>query len=875
MLKKYLNQWTATISRKVPLRVVLVVPFVVQTFAAVGLTGWLSLRNGQEAVNEVATQLCEEITDKIKHHLQHYLSTPYLLNKIHIEALNYEHFGFTDQEEIIEHNRNYLQIFPSVNAIFFASKGQMFVEVERKEPEQFLLYTLDLEREKSLFSYHLDPRLNKTELQKLKTNFDLNQEFWYRSIIESDGQPIWIAIKQNLESENESILMQGMAIYDEDQQLVGVTGVKISLDQISRFLQELKIGESGHTFILDRSGQIIASSQSSKQDSSEHSALDRQNYEQSLIQSKLKPVLKEFINFYSFESSKPLVWSYKGKQQFVQVMPFNDELGLEWFIVVVIPESDFMSRIYENTRFTVFLCIAALMFAILLGLMTSRWIVRSIKSMSQGALAISQGDWNQMVIGRTSELYHLAEVFNSMAKQLQQSFATLEQQKSNLSEAQKIAHVGSWEWDLISQTFKASLELLRILEMENNTLTYQNYQQFIHPDDLEIYQAYLDESIYSGKSFELDYRIIAANGLIRYVYGKGKPTVNSQGKTIRIVGTLMDITERKLAEKALQASEAELKQKTRQLEQTLKELQKTQAHLVQSEKMSSLGQLVAGIAHEINNPVSFIYGNITFAREYAQNLIDLVELYQNEYKPTPEVKEKVEEIDLNYLLTDFPKLLDSMKMGSERIQAIVKSLRTFSRLDESPIKNIDIHEGIDSTLLILQSRLKAYAEQTQIEIIKNYGKLPKVECYAGLLNQVFMNILVNGIDAIEEYSQQQTEHKKFWIKITTEFSKNSEFYSNSLFNSKQLKQQNLDHVVIRIQDNGPGMSPSVQDRLFDPFFTTKPTGKGTGLGLSISYEIITEKHKGQLQCISKVGEGTEFIITIPVTQSYSLLQTTP
>lgn len=872
MLKQYLHKWTATISRKVPLRVVLVVPFLVQTFAAVGLTGWLSLRNGQQAVNDVSTQLCQEITDKIKQHLQQYLTTPYIINKFNIEALTHDHFGLEDDQEIVEHIWNYLEFFPSVKSIFFANDPNIYIQIEKIEPEQFLL--AELRPDQSLYSYHLDPKLNKTELDKLKDNFNLKQEFWYQSIVQAEGKPIWIELTKNFNLEYESILMQGVAIYNQKKQLIGVTGVKISLTQISQFLQGLKIGQSGQTFILDRSGQIIASSQPSEPNLSSHSTLTRQKYEQSLIQAKLKPVLKQLINFNSFEASQQLIWFYEGERQFVQVMPFNDEFGLEWFIVVVIPESDFMQKIHENTRFTIFLCIVALLFAILLGLITSRWIIRSIKSMSQGALAISQGDWNQTVIGRTSELFHLAEVFNSMAKQLQQSFATLEQQKSNLAEAQKVAHVGSWEWDLISQQFKASVELLRILGENNSVVNYHDYQKLIHPDDQEVYQTCIEEAIFRGKKFELDYRIVEADGLIRYVYGKGKPTLNDQGKTIRIVGTLMDITERKLAEKALQTSEAQLQQKTRQLEQTLQELQKTQAHLVQSEKMSSLGQLVAGIAHEINNPVSFIYGNITFAREYAKNLISLLEVYQTEYKLTPEVQEKIEEIDLNYLLNDFPKLLDSMQMGAERIQAIVKSLRTFSRLDESPIKDIDIHEGIDSTLLILQSRLKAYAEQIPINIIKNYGKLPKVECYAGLLNQVFMNILVNAIDAIEDYSRKQTEPKNFWIQITTELNKNPTAFSGSSFDLKQLEQQKPDQVVIRIQDNGPGMPKSVQERLFDPFFTTKPTGKGTGLGLSISYQIITDKHKGQLECISQVGEGTEFIITIPVAQTYNLPQST-
>lgn len=288
---------------------------------------------------------------------------------------------------------------------------------------------------------------------------------------------------------------------------------------------------------------------------------------------------------------------------------------------------------------------------------------------------------------------------------------------------------------------------------------------------------------------------------------------------------------------AREASEAQLHEKSQQLA----------AQLVQSEKMSSLGSFVAGVAHEINNPVSFIYGNLTYADEYTQDLLKLLQLYQQCYPhPTSEIQTIIKEIDLNFLMEDLPKLLNSMKVGAERITEIVRSLRNFSRLDESEMKAVDIHEGIDSTLLILQHRLLAKPGFPEIQIIKEYGNLPLVECFAGQLNQVFINILANAIDALEEgvgYGVWETPQ----IRIRTELTTNK-------------------HVIIRIADNGSGIPETVQKRLFDPFFTTKPVGKGTGLGLSISYQIVAEKHKGKLQCISSPGEGAEFVIIIPQIQ---------
>ncbi|HEY9743541.1 MAG TPA: PAS domain S-box protein [Coleofasciculaceae cyanobacterium] len=337
----------------------------------------------------------------------------------------------------------------------------------------------------------------------------------------------------------------------------------------------------------------------------------------------------------------------------------------------------------------------------------------------------------------------------------------------------------------------------------------------------------------------------------------GVPFFDKAGNFKGYRGIDRDITKRKQTEEAIRQSKAQLQQQAAQLEQTLRQLKNTQVQLIQTEKMSSLGQLMAGVAHEINNPVSFIYGNINHARRYTADLLKLIRLYQDIYpQSSPAIEEEIEAIDLNFIEEDFPRLLGSMEVGSKRIQRIVESLRNFSRFDEATIKQVDIHQGIDSTLMLLQSRLTQHLIPAAIQVIKNYGNLPLVECYPGHLNQVFMNILNNAIDALDEANSSksplETETNPSTIRICTEFSQES---------------SPNPQVVIRIADNGGGMTEEVRLRAFDPFFTTKPVGEGAGLGLAISYQIIVELHKGQLYCNSSPGEGTELVIQIPIGQS--------
>ncbi len=407
------------------------------------------------------------------------------------------------------------------------------------------------------------------------------------------------------------------------------------------------------------------------------------------------------------------------------------------------------------------------------------------------------------------------------------------------------ASEGVWMFDTESKTTFANNRMAQMLGYTVEEMLGRSLFEFMDEDSRQIVQNYLERRL-QGIQERYDFKFRRQDGSALWAIVSATPILDAKGQFVGVLRMITDISERKRTEEALLESERQLRANNEQLKQTLAQLKQTQAQLIQNEKMVSLGQMVAGIAHEINNPVSFIAGNITYASQYAVDLLHLLQLYAKHYpEPVTQIQAEIELIDLEFLNEDFPKLMKSMQDGANRIREIILSLRNFSRLDEAQIKQVNIHEGIDSTLLMLQHRLKKGAGHLEIKLIKDYGQLPWVECYASQLNQVFMHLLTNAIDALESQPEPRV------ITIRTEVG-SREDGKNSQF------------VVIRIADNGPGIPEDIQKQIFDPFFTTKPVGAGTGLGLSIAHSIVVDKHGGQLSCISTPGQGSEFVIELPV-----------
>lgn len=342
---------------------------------------------------------------------------------------------------------------------------------------------------------------------------------------------------------------------------------------------------------------------------------------------------------------------------------------------------------------------------------------------------------------------------------------------------------------------------------------------------------------------DIDSQVIQA-GASDYLV-KGKFNEDSLERAIRYS------IDRKKNEAALRRSEAQQRQKAKELQQALDDLRRTQTQLIQSEKMASLGQMVAGIAHEINNPISFIFGNIGCAEEYMRDLLDIIDLYQNgDSNSEAAIAEKLEDVDLDYIKTDFPQLLDSVKEGADRVRKIVLSLRSFARLDEAEVKTVRVNDCIESTVIMLSSRLAKQAKRDAIELITILSNLPNIECYPGQLNQALLNIFNNAIDALELRCKQEPD---FVPRLTITSKK-----------ADPAPEDDREWIQIEIADNGLGIPDDAIEKIFDPFFTTKPVGKGKGLGLSIAYQIIVDRHGGELACRSLPGQGATFYIRLPV-----------
>jgi PAS domain S-box-containing protein len=687
ILKKCLTHRVGTYSKKRPLQAVfttvLVVPFVTQIILAVGITGWLSLRNGRIAVNNVATQLRSEITGRIQDNLTQYLKTPHLINQLNADAARLRQTDFTNLQRLELHFWRQIQLYDGISSIGFGSvngdytAGDRRGNIIRRGRKDYTSV------DGALRMYETDGQGRPTRLAYIgKPNYNPRTRPWYQlgkiagngrwtNIFTYSAQPIFV-------------ISAVRPIFDANDRFMGVILTDLMLSDIGKFLQTLKVGQSGETFIMERSGLLVAASsieQPFRVVNGEAIRIKATNSTSPLIRATAHYLTQHFGHLAEIDHPEQLDFIKDGERQFVQVVPYQDPQGLDWLIVVAVPEADFMEQIEANTRSTIFLCLLALVIAIVVGLVTSRWLVAPILRLSVAAQALADGHWDTTVpIEREDELGVLAGAFNRMAGQLQESLALVAQREARLSEAQRLAHLGSWEIDFTTELVTASDELFRIYGLEPNTnaLSFSDALRQIHPDDVEWVKQKFAQARLDGNPYQFDYRIVRADGSIRYVQGKGQPTLDKSSQTTRLFGTIMDITERKQAE----------------LER-LELLQREQEARTKAEAANRIkDEFLAVLSHELRTPLNPILGWCKLLRsrrldpaktEYALETIE-----RNAKLQTQLIEDLLDvsrilrgKLMLNTALVSLTEIIEAA-LETVRLAAQAKSIEINSVLDSNP-----------------------------------------------------------------------------------------------------------------------------------------------------------------------------------------------
>jgi PAS domain S-box-containing protein len=644
---------------------------------------------------------------------------------------------------------------------------------------------------------------------------------------------------------NLPIVTIALPVRNQADQVAGVLFAKLNLEFLSNVLSVTEMNNNAHIYVIDEKLRVIA-----------HQGKEVRNNQ-----------LQDASHIFKTKDLVRLITpkaKYTGKYQGLQnekvfgaIAPVS---AFPWKVIVELPSRELYQPLYRMLWLMAGILLLLTLSTLLLSWFFAKKLNSPLLKLTKAAQSIRNGNLDaQVEVPYLQELAVLAQTFNQMTAHVKELVEAVEKERNFVT--QILNSAGALIVVLDAQgkicQFNQTCERLTGYSLEEVKGIFFGDILLNSPDKLETLEFFqeLINSDLAEENFirEHENYIFTKTGEKRLIDWSNTLLFNSQGEVNYIISIGIDVTEQKQA--------AELRQAKETAEATLKQLQKTQAQLLHSEKMASLGQLVAGIAHEINNPNNFISGNLNHLADYVNDLLAVLNLYETTYpQTTAEISEKLADVDWEFLQEDLPKVISSMQSGVERIKQIVLSLRTFSRLDEVGEKKVDIHTGIDSALMLLNSRLKLPNVRPDIQVIKNYGDLPKVECYSGELNQVFINILSNAIDALDScydtgrrgHSQKSCDVLNIpQITITTTVNAISTADSQPT-------------VSIHFQDNGPGIPAENMKRLFDPFFTTKPVGQGTGLGLSISYEIVVERHKGKLLCQSQPGEGVSFIVEIPV-----------
>ncbi|MEZ2275861.1 MAG: ATP-binding protein [Microcoleus sp.] len=892
-------------ARSLPLRTVLVVPFVLQIFAAVGVVGYLSFRNGQQAVNEVASQLRQEISDRISERVQAYMTFPHQLNQFKANAFELGDLNLQDTARIQRHFWKQLQTFETVSVTYVATPAGDFIGVRRKNEGDFLLQERSELTEGNMNYYAVNKEGERTDLVKVKPKYDPRVRPWYTAATEAK-KATWSKIYADFTSKGLGITAT-QPLYDASGELQAVLGTDLLFSRVNEFLAKLKIGKSGQTFIVERSGALITTSTTAPVyliKGEETERIPAINSENTVISLTTKYLQDHFGDLNNIQQSQQLNFQIKGYQQFLQVTPLKDGNGLDWLIVVIIPESDFLEQINANTRTTILLCIAAFTVAIIIGILTARWVTKPILYLNETAKNITKGQWGKIVeINRNDEVGELAHSFKSMAEQLQLSFAEMQalneelsESKSQLNQILEAVPVGIFVAESSGQPY--------YINSRAKSLLGKGIVADLNPDEIrEEYQIYLAGSneiyppekdpiicAFNGSSVNVDDLEIHKGDRVIPLEAWGTPIYDEKGKVSYAIAAFADITQRKESENLVaeynHTLEIQVAQRTQELSEALNYLQATQNELIQSEKMAALGQLVAGVAHELNTPLGAIRssaGNMT--KFLGQTLSNLPSLFQSlstaeaemfflllnkslqkdmsltakeERKLKRSLISELEDQDIDdaddiadtlvdmgiyeaeeflsllqkgdrhsilemaYKLSEIQRGTQTINTATDRASKVVFALKNYARYDSSEAM-------IQSDIVDgIETVLTLYQNNIKhgVEVLRNFQKIEPILCYADQLNQVWTNLIHNALQAMNNKGT-------LTIDIL----------------------QDGNYVKVAVTDSGQGIPAEVIPRIFEPFFTTKPPGEGSGLGLDIVKKII-EKHHGKIEVESVPGKTT-------------------
>ncbi|MEH2255216.1 response regulator [Nostoc sp.] len=891
---KSFNRLVGKVYAKMPLRYVLIVPFILQICGAVGLVGYLSYQNGQKAVRELATQLENEICDRIEQHLDSYLTTPKQINQINLDAIELGLLNLSDFQTTGNYFWKQMQVF-NVGYNSFANPKGEFIGVERLDNGQLLINEVS---EKhgigKLYVYPTDNQGNRRHLQEVK-NYDPRVEAWYADPVKI-GKRVWSQIYQWEDKPEILSISSSYPVYDKNHKFVGVISVDLLLSQIGKFLAKLKVKESGKTFILERSGYIVASSTSEPPytivngKGKRLSALDSQN---SLIKLTTQSLIEHFGSLKLVVGKQQLSFTADGMRYFVQIKSWKDELGLDWLIVAVIPEGEFMEQINANTRITILLCIVAFLVATRIGILTARWVIKPILQLNRSAKKIAQGEWEETPdIQRSDELGELAKSFETMAKQLQASFSALEAKNAQM---QVLNEALSHNQSQLTQFLEAIPVGVFIIDAEGEPYyTNQIGQQIlgqgaiaeVSTEELsEIYQAYLagTNQLYPsdrlpilrallGESTRVDDMEIRCCGNITCIEVLGKPIYDESGNVAFAIATFFDITQRKQTEKLLaeynRTLEAQVKKRTEEFQQVIEQLQTTQEELIQSQKIAAQEQqaavreaarsaaanlakseFLANMSHELRTPLNAILG--------------FTQVMSQDYSLSSEHQEN----------------LAIINRAGEHLLKLINDILEMSKIEAGKITLNCSSFDLIHLLKNLEEMLHLRAASKNLELLFEYPPdIPKyIETDENKLCQVLLNLLGNAI--------KFTDQGRVTLRVRLEAGEQESSTSlrdaaRSLLpqsgtatlsdrGTGEQGEQNLSYpslLFFEVQDTGCGIAPQELKLLFEAFEQTEIGRKfqqGTGLGLAISRKYV-QLMGGDITVSTMPGIGSTFAFDVQI-----------